>query len=120
MKTDSPLPGLPVRGSKTGKPIMALFDMLGRSWALGIIWQLAKGPMTFRVLQQQCDGVAPSVLNRRLKELKGCGFVQRGDTGYELSEAGRGLFELLEPLGAWSMAWAQELDNNKREASGAE
>lgn len=45
-----PTPGTPVRGSKSGKPIMALFDLLGRSWALGVIWQLSDGPATFRQL----------------------------------------------------------------------
>ncbi|MFT5881153.1 MAG: DNA-binding HxlR family transcriptional regulator [Moritella sp.] len=35
-----PIPGEPVRGSSTGKPIMALFDLVGRTWCLGIIWQL--------------------------------------------------------------------------------
>ena len=109
MAVNIPLPGQPVRGSKTGKPIMALFDMLGRSWSLGVIWQLAKGPMTFRVLQERCDGVAPSVLNNRLKELKGCGFVERGADGYQLTPIGRELFALIHPLGHWSEHWADEL-----------
>ena len=30
MASTLPRPGQPVRGSKTGKPIMALFDLLGR------------------------------------------------------------------------------------------
>ena len=30
---------------------MALFDLLGRRWAMGIIWNLAAGPATFRALQ---------------------------------------------------------------------
>lgn len=109
MAVSIPLPGQPVRGSKTGKPIMALFDMLGRSWSLGVIWQLAKGPMTFRVLQEHCDGVAPSVLNNRLKELSGCGFVERGESGYQLTSSGAALFQHLEPLGAWSEGWAESL-----------
>ena len=38
-----PIPGAQVRGSKTGKPIMALLDLMGRTWALGIVWQLNQG-----------------------------------------------------------------------------
>ncbi|HUI71032.1 MAG TPA: hypothetical protein VL354_10975 [Spirochaetia bacterium] len=45
-----PKPGRPVRGSTTGAPIMAL-DLLGRRWAMGILWNLAGGPSTFRALQ---------------------------------------------------------------------
>ncbi|HJV56497.1 MAG TPA: transcriptional regulator, partial [Methylomirabilota bacterium] len=36
----TPRPGWPVRGSRTGRPIMALMDLLGRRWALRVIWEL--------------------------------------------------------------------------------
>ena len=32
-----------VRGSRTGRPIMALLDLLGRRWTLRIIWELRDG-----------------------------------------------------------------------------
>lgn len=101
-----PKPGKPVRGSKSGKPIMALFDLLGRSWALGVIWQLSSGPMTFRKIQESCETVSPTVLNTRLKELTSSDLIERGDSGYQLTTAGVELFDLLEPLGAWSTRWA--------------
>lgn len=103
-------PGQPVRGSKTGKPIMALFDLLGRNWALGIIWQLSAGAMTFRTLQERCEGVSPSVLNTRIKELTASGLITRGEAGYCLTDMGEELFALIRPLGAWSMDWAARLD----------
>ena len=34
-----PKPGQPVRGSRSGAPIMALFDLLGRRWAMGVTMQ---------------------------------------------------------------------------------
>ena len=40
-----PIPGKPVRGSKTGRPIMALLDLLGRRWALRVLWELRNGPV---------------------------------------------------------------------------
>ena len=104
-----PLPGAPVRGSKSGKPVMALFDLLGRSWAMGILWQLAEQPLTFRGLQAACEGVSPSVLNKRLKELRACGLVTQ-DGGYKLTAQGRDLFALLQPLGAWAYTWADHLN----------
>jgi DNA-binding HxlR family transcriptional regulator len=54
----APRPGAPVRGSATGRPIMALLDLLGRRWALRIIWELRDGPLTFRDLQAACDGMS--------------------------------------------------------------
>jgi DNA-binding HxlR family transcriptional regulator len=107
--SEIPKPGKPVRGSKSGKPIMALFDLLGRSWALGIVWQLSQRPMTFREIQESCEGVSPTVLNKRLKELTSSGLIERGANGYQLTNMGTELFQLLQPFGAWSTRWAANL-----------
>lgn len=88
---------------------MVLFDLLGRSWALGIIWHLAETPMTFRQLQSSCEGVSPTVLNTRLKELRASALVQHRQDGYLLTETGMELFALLQPLGGWSGNWANYL-----------
>ena len=109
MTSKVPKPGEPVRGSKSGKPIMALFDLLGRSWALVVIWQLSRDAMTFRQLQQSCEMVSPTVLNRRLKELTSSDLIQRGDKGYQLTATGLELFEMLKPFGTWSEKWADRL-----------
>src|SRR3546814_10919876 len=75
-----PKPGQPGRGSRSGAPIMALFDLLGRRWAMGVLWTLSEGgAMTFRELQERCETIAPSVLNQRLSELKEAGFVTRSE-----------------------------------------
>ena len=49
---------------------MALLDLLGRRWALRVLWELRDGPVPFRALQQRCDGMSSSVLNQRLAELR--------------------------------------------------
>ena len=112
MPTRVPTPGNPVRGSKSGKPIMALFDLLGRRWALGVIWQLANEPLTFRQIQDRCEQMSPTILNRRIKELIASGLVEKGGQGYQLTDTGAELFGLLEPLGAWSQQWADRLSSN--------
>ena len=109
MPNKVPLPGRPVRGSKSGKPIMALFDLLGRTWALGIVWQLSESPLTFRQLQERCETVSPTVLNKRLNELKASGFVERCNAGYQLTRLGQELFGYLKPLGAFSQHWGTML-----------
>lgn len=105
-----PTPGHPVRGSKRGKPIMALFDLLGRAWAMGVVWQLKEGPYTFRELQERCENVSPTLLNRRLKELRQAQLVEHGLKGYRLTELGETLFEVLEPFEHWSQEWAKQLE----------
>ena len=88
---------------------MALFDLLGRSWAMGIIWNLNEGPHSFRELQSKCETVSPTTLNTRLKELKAVHLIERSVKGYTLTESGYELFALLKPLGKWSREWAQKL-----------
>lgn len=104
-----PRPGRPVRGSTTGQPIMVLFDLLGRRWSMGVLWNLSDGNRTFRDLQARCGSASPSVLNTRLKELRAAGLVYKAADGYALTEDGRALFERLEPLGDWAMRWVPKL-----------
>ena len=104
-----PKPGKPVRGSRSGVPLMALFYLLGKRWAMGVIWQLRGGPATFRALQEACESISPAVLNSRLKELREARFVCSTDEGYALTPLGVELSQLLEPFGAWAIDWAMEV-----------
>ena len=107
---DTPLPGKPVRGSRTGQPVMALFDLLGRNWTMRILWELCHaGPCTFRQLQGRCESVSPGVLNARLKELRESRLVELGADGYQPTTLGKSLFDTLLPLDRWSKRWATSL-----------
>ena len=111
-KAAPPQPGRPVRGSATGRPIMVLLDLLGRRWALRVLWELRTGEsLTFRELQARCSEVSSSVLNDRLRELRGAGIVvsQRG-RGYSLTAEGRRLLADLAPLDGWAQRWARRTD----------
>ena len=110
MPSPTPLPGRPVRGSGTGRPIMALLDLLGRRWALRVIWELRHEPVpTFRDLQQRCGGVSSSVLAGRLRELGEAGIVRHAGDGYVLTPAGRDLLERLGTLDDWAVGWATRM-----------
>lgn len=106
MKT-IPTPGSPARGSETGRPIMALLDLLGRRWSLRIIWELREQELTFRELQAGCGDISSSVLNDRLGELRAAGILEPGDGGYGLTAEGRRLLDLFPPLQAWAERWAK-------------
>ena len=78
-----------VRGSRTGRPIMALLDLLGRRMSLRILWELSRADgLTFRALQAAAD-TNPTVLNQRVKELRAAGLVTRDESGYRLSQTAR-------------------------------
>src|SRR5216110_1067152 len=88
-----------VRGSRTGRPIMALLDLLGRRWTLRILWELREESFGFRALQDRCDAMSPSVLSQRLIELQEAGIVQQNeDADYMLTQNGITLLQSLAPL----------------------
>jgi DNA-binding HxlR family transcriptional regulator len=86
---------------------MALLDLLGRRWALRVIWELRDGPLSFRELQQRSGSISSSVLNQRLAELRAAGALEHGAQGYKLSSEGRRLLDLYPPLDAWAQRWAR-------------
>jgi DNA-binding HxlR family transcriptional regulator len=104
---DIPTPGKAARGSASGQPIMALLDLLGRRWALRIIWELRSETLTFRDLQERCGAMSSSVLNQRLAELRAAGIATTSDAGYLLSDEGRRLLELYPPVQDWAERWAR-------------
>jgi DNA-binding HxlR family transcriptional regulator len=101
------MPGTPVRGSRSGRPVMALLDLLGRRWALRVLWELRDEPAsTFRELQSRCGDISSSVLNQRLHELDAAGIVaKRERSGYELTERGHDLLRSLAPVNEWASRW---------------
>lgn len=104
---EAPRPGRPVRGSATGRPLMAALDLLGRRWALRVLWELRDGPVGARDLRKRCDGMSSSVLYERLRELSAAGLIGRDtDDRYTLTEIGRSLSAAIAPLDTWASTWA--------------
>jgi DNA-binding HxlR family transcriptional regulator len=99
-----------VRGSRTGRPIMALLDLLGRRWTLRIIWELRDGPLTSRALRTACDDASPTVMQARLSELREAGLVDllAGD-GYRLTPLGSELMESFLPLHHFAERWSKRM-----------
>src|SRR5258708_21369949 len=88
-----------VRGSKSGRPIMALLDLLGRRWTLRIIWELRERSLTSRALRTACDQASPTVLQARRPEVRQAGLGERvPHRGYRLPPTGKGRVETLLPL----------------------
>jgi DNA-binding HxlR family transcriptional regulator len=98
-----------VRGSRTGRPIMALLDLLGRRWTLRIVWELREEARRFRDLQNSI-GASPTIINTRLAELREANLVKLDpDSGYRLTALGEELLRLFLPLHVWSEKWAKSL-----------
>ena len=94
-----------IRGSRTGRPIMVLLDLLGRRWTLRIVWELREEPRRFR---EDAIGASPTIINTRLAELREARLVRLDeDAGYRLTALGAELLRLILPLHVWSEKWAK-------------
>ncbi|MFF4226012.1 winged helix-turn-helix transcriptional regulator [Streptomyces abikoensis] len=107
----TPRPGGPVRGSTTGRPLMAALDLFGRRWSLRILWELREGPLGFRPLQKRCDDMSSSVMRQRLTELLDAQVIhQLPDSRYGLTPLGQEARHALNPLARWAEHWAATID----------
>ena len=90
---------------------MALFDLLGRRWALRVIWELREGPLSFRALREACGGISPTSLVTRVAELREAGVIasagEGDEAGYSLTGDGRALLEALGPVAEWAERWGK-------------
>jgi DNA-binding HxlR family transcriptional regulator len=94
---------------------MAAMDLLGRRWALRIVWELRAEPLGARALQARCDQMSSSVLYERLEELTAAGLLRRDGAGaYLLTDLGAALAPALESLDSWARRWAEVLQETDR------
>jgi DNA-binding HxlR family transcriptional regulator len=92
--------------------MLALFDLLGRRWALRILWELRVEPATFLELHRRCDSMSTSVLTQRLVELRDAQLIEKDQAGsYALTEAGSLLLGRLDGIDEWTQEWARTIRN---------
>jgi DNA-binding HxlR family transcriptional regulator len=94
---------------------MAALDLLGRRWALRVLWELRAQPLRALDLQERCDQMSSSVLYQRLRELTEAGLVEQADDGtFALTTLGADLSTALEPLDAWARRWSVKTRRHAR------
>jgi DNA-binding HxlR family transcriptional regulator len=96
--------------NSTPPSMLALFDLLGRRWALRILWELRLEPAPFLELQRRCDSMSMSVLTQRLGELKDARLIIKDPDGrYTLTEHGDRLLSRLDGIDEWTQEWARTI-----------
>jgi DNA-binding HxlR family transcriptional regulator len=92
-------------------PVSKATEILCQRWTPLILRELLVGSSRFNEIRRGVPTCSPALLSKRLKELELAGVVTRGvtDTGpiYNLTEAGRELFPLIQGLGVWGQRWAR-------------
>jgi DNA-binding HxlR family transcriptional regulator len=85
---------------------MVLLDILGQRWTLRILWELREERCTFRELRTRCEDVSPTLLNKRLKTLRGLDLIDHDADGYGFTAFGAELGLQLEDLNRLAQRWA--------------
>jgi DNA-binding HxlR family transcriptional regulator len=84
------------------RPVEGALDLLGRRWALRLVWELRRTTLAFSELRER-TGISPSVLSARLAELVKAQVIERESGGrYRLSGSGRELARILYELNRWA------------------
>jgi DNA-binding HxlR family transcriptional regulator len=97
--------------------MLALLELLGRRWALRIVWELRREPATFQSLQARCDSMSTSVLSQRLVELREAQLVEKDQGGsYRLTDPGSRLLARLDGIEEWTQEWARRIGRSKADA----
>ena len=90
--------------------MLALLDLLGRRWALRILWELRDEPASFQALHRRCDSMSTSVLSQRLGELRDAQLVDKDPDGdYSLSKPGVQLLARLDGIDEWTQEWSRTI-----------
>ncbi len=84
------------------RAVESVLDLLGRRWALRLVWELRRSTLSFSELRER-TGISPSVLSARVRELLAADVLERnGARRYRLSGRGRELARILYELNRWA------------------
>lgn len=79
-------------------------DLLGRRWAMRVLWELREPAPSFRALQARCGDISSSVLWQRVGELRDARLVDPEEL--RLTALGEELGERFGPLLEFAVRWA--------------
>ncbi|MCM3785497.1 winged helix-turn-helix transcriptional regulator [Neobacillus mesonae] len=92
-------------------PITQAMDLLGKKWAVLIMYHLLSGPKRFTELEAAM-AISGRLLSERLKEMEVAGIVNRKmypeippRVEYELTDKGRAIEPVIQEIYDWSTTW---------------
>lgn len=97
-------------------PVTVTSELLGRKWHPVIIHRLLQKPMGFNELQREVHHISDKVLSDSLNDLQDKGVVEKEvvsrkpkEVEYSLTEVGKSLEKVIEPMFDWGQENAGKL-----------
>ena len=91
-------------------PVTVTSELLNRKWHPVIVHRLMQRPMGFNELQREVHHISDKVLSESLDDLREKNIVQKEimnespkKVEYSLTETGKGLEKVIEPMFEWGM-----------------
>ena len=91
-------------------PVRHVLDGIGDKWTILVITGLKPGSQRFSELKRAIPDISQRMLTQTLRKLERDGYVTRAVTpsipprvDYALTDLGRSLVAVLEPLAAWAL-----------------
>jgi DNA-binding HxlR family transcriptional regulator len=95
-------------------------ELLGGRWTMLVVREILCGSRRFNDIRRGIPRISRTILSQRLTELSQAGVIAKHDGAhgpeYELTEAGRELFEIIRAQAIWGQRWlprhaqAEDLD----------
>ncbi|MDM7891461.1 winged helix-turn-helix transcriptional regulator [Curtobacterium caseinilyticum] len=101
-------------------PSRQLLDRIGDRWSVLTIGSLVDGPQRYSVIANRVQGVSQKMLTQTLRALERDGLVTRTvypeippRVEYELTDRGRSLRAVLEPLEDWATSHMADVQDSR-------
>src|SRR5712692_7119113 len=93
-------------------PIAEAAKLLGDKWTLIVLRDLARGACRFKTLEHSGEGISPSILTGRLRDLEEKGIISRTSFNeipprveYALTDKGRDVLPVIDALREYGTRW---------------
>jgi DNA-binding HxlR family transcriptional regulator len=87
-------------------PIAKTAEIIGDRWTILILRDMLVGSTRFNDLARGLPGISRELLARRLRGLQSAGLVNKTGAGYQLTEAGRDMRQVVFSMAEWGARWA--------------
>lgn len=95
-----------MRGRRSPCPVACTLDLIGDTWTLLIIRDLACGKTQYGEFLQSPEKISTNILADRLRRLRSAGIIDspRNHEGYRLTAKGTTLVPIVQSLADWGLA----------------